>query len=227
MAATVDPEPVMDNDRFFSPADLEAIRTAVQEAEGRTSGEIVPYVVERSDEYPTAAWKGAALGALLGPMAALALHRWTDLWGWPLGLWIALPAPLGGAIGYLLALLHPVRRWMTGEPTLDARARRRATAAFLEAEVFRTQERTGILLFVSLFERRVVLLADSGIHQKVEGTAWEEITRRLARGIREGRPGPAMVEAIRACGELLERHGVERRADDRDELANELRRERD
>lgn len=227
MIATAAPEPAMETDRFFSPADLEAIQTAVQEAEARTSGEIVPYVVERSDEYPTAAWKGAALGALLGPMVALALHRWTDLWGWPLGVWIALPAPLGGAVGYLLALLHPVRRWMAGEATLDARARRRAAVAFLEQEVFGTRERTGILLFVSLFERRVVLLADSGIHQQVEEEAWEEITRRLARGIREGRPGPAMVEAIRACGELLERHGVERRSDDRDELTNELRRERE
>jgi putative membrane protein len=217
----------MEPDRFFSQADLDAIQAAVQEAEGRTSGEIVPYVVERSDEYPTTAWKGAALGALLGPMVALAIHRWTDVWGWPLGLWIALPAPLGGAIGYLLALIDPVRRWMAGEHTLDARARRRAAVAFLDQEVFRTRDRTGILLFVSLFERRVVLLADSGIHQKVEEGAWEAITGRLAQGIRSGRPAPALIEAVRACGELLERHGVERRAEDTDELSNELRRERE
>lgn len=217
----------MEPDRFFSQADLDAVQAAVREAEARTSGEIVPYVVERSDEYPTTAWKGAALGALLGPMVAFAIYRWTDVWGWPLGLWIALPAPLGGAIGYLLALLAPVRRWMAGEHTLDARARRRAAVAFLDQEVFRTRDRTGILLFVSLFERRVVLLADSGIHQKVEEGAWEAITGRLAQGIRSGRPAPALIEAIRACGELLERHGVERRADDTDELSDELRRERE
>lgn len=216
----------MEPDRFFSQADLDAIQAAVQEAEARTSGEIVPYVVERSDEYPTTAWKGAALGALLGPMVALAIHRWTDVWGWPLGLWIALPAPVGGAVGYLLALIDPVRRWLAGEHTLDARARRRAAVAFLDQEVFRTRDRTGILLFVSLFERRVVLLADSGIHQKVEEGAWEAITGRLAEGIRGGRPAPSLTEAIRACGELLERHGVERRAEDTDELSNELRRER-
>jgi putative membrane protein len=217
----------MEPDRFFNQADLDAVQAAVREAEARTSGEIVPYVVERSDPYQNAIWKGAALGALLGPMAALAIYLWTDVWGWPLGLWIALPAPLGGAIGYLLALIAPVRRWMAGEHTLDARARRRAAVAFLEQEVFRTRDRTGILLFVSLFERRVVLLADSGIHQKVEEGDWETITRKLAKGIRSGRPGPALVEAIRACGELLERHSVERRADDTDELSDELRRERE
>lgn len=217
----------MEPDRFFSQADLDAIQAAVREAEARTSGEIVPYVVERSDPYQNAIWKGAALGALLGPMVALAIYRWTDVWGWPLELWIALPAPLGGAVGYLLALLQPVRRWMAGEHILDLRARRRAAVAFLEQEVFRTRNRTGILLFVSLFERRVVLLADSGIHQKVEEGAWEAITHRLAQGIRSGRPGPALIEAIRACGELLERHGVELQADDTDELSDELRRERE
>src|SRR3954454_4338682 len=136
----------MEPDRLFSQADLDAIQTAVRAAEARTSGEIVPYVVERSDEYQNAIWKGAALGALLGPMAALALYRWSDVWGIPLGIWIALPAPVGGAIGYLLSLLDPVRRWMAGEETLDLRARRRAAVAFLEQEVFRTRHRTGILL---------------------------------------------------------------------------------
>jgi putative membrane protein len=217
----------MEPDRLFSQADLDAIQTAVREAEGRTSGEIVPYVVERSDPYQNALWKGAALGALLGPMAALAIYRWTDVWGWPPGLWIVLPAPLGGAAGYLLALIDPVRRWMAGEHILDLRARRRAAVAFLDQEVFRTRDRTGILLFLSLFERRVVLLADSGIHQKVEEGAWEAITGRLAQGIRSGRPAPALIEAIRACGEILERHGVERRADDTDELSDELRREKE
>jgi uncharacterized membrane protein len=72
-----------------------------------------------------------------------------------------------------------------------------------------------------------VLLADSGIHEKVEEGKWEEITRRLAGEIRRGRPGPAMVEAIRACGELLERHKVEIQTDDRNELSDELRRGRD
>ncbi|HEX4963534.1 MAG TPA: hypothetical protein VF173_22080 [Thermoanaerobaculia bacterium] len=218
----------MESDRFFSESDREAIRVAVREAEARTSGEIVPYVVDRSDEYPSAAWKGAAVGALLGPLMALAVYLWSSVWGVPEVYWIVLPAPVGAAAAYLVAaFLPPVRRWLTGEHVLEARARRRAAAAFLEQEVFRTENRTGILLFVSLFERRVVLLADSGIHQKVEEGEWVSITRRLAREIRHDRPGPAMVEAIRSCGELLARHHVEIQPGDRNELSDELRRERD
>jgi putative membrane protein len=217
----------MESDRFFSEADREAIRATVREAESRTSGEIVPFVVDLSDEYASAAWKGATLGALLAPLVALAIYRWTSVWGIPLAYWIALPAPIGGAAAYLIAFLPPIRRWLTGEHVLEARVRSRAAAAFLDQEVFQTENRTGILLFVSLFERRVVLLADSGIHQKVETGQWESITRRLAAEIRHGRPGPALVEAIRECGEVLARHHVEIRPGDRNELGDELRRERD
>jgi putative membrane protein len=218
----------MESDRFFSETDREAIRVTVLEAESRTSGEIVPYVVDCSDEYASAAWKGAALGALLAPLVALAIYRWTHVWGIPLPYWIALPAPAGGAAAYLVAaFLSPVRRWLTGQHVLEARVRRRAASAFLEQEVFHTENRTGILLFVSLFERRVVLLADSGIHQKVEEGQWESITRRLAAEIRHGRPGPALVEAIRECGEVLARHHVDIRPGDRNELSDELRREKD
>jgi putative membrane protein len=162
------------------------------------------------------------------PFLAVAVHRWSSLWGIPLFYWIVVPPLIGGALGYLVAaFVPPLRRFLAGEEVLEVRTRRRAAVAFLEQEVFRTRDRTGILLFLSLFEHRVVLLADSGIHAKVEEERWEAITRRVAEGIRSGRPGPALVEAIRECGELLERHGVERRADDRDELANELRQGRE
>src|SRR5258707_69494 len=145
--------PSMESDRFFSEADLEAIRATVREAEARTSGEIVPYVVDRSDEYASAAWKGAALGALLAPLVALAIYLWTPVWGIPLTYWTALPAPIGAAMAFLIgAFVPPVRRWLTGEHVLEARVRSRAAVAFLEQEVFHTANRTGILLFVSLFE---------------------------------------------------------------------------
>lgn len=215
----------MDPKTLFSQTDLDAVKTAVREAEARTSGEIVPYVVERSDDYPTAVWKGTALGALLGPLVAVALYEWGGYWGVYVPAWIAFPAMAGGALGYLLtAFLPPVKRWIAGDEILDLRARTRAQVAFLEQEVFRTRERTGILLFLSLFEHRVVVLGDTGINQKVKQEEWDGLVKRLAQGIRAGRPGAALVEAIHECGPLLERQGVEIRVDDQNELSDELRR---
>lgn len=209
---------------FFKDTELEAIRHAVAEAEARTSGEIVPYVVDASDDYPGAVWKGIALGAFAGPLIAEWIYFLGDFWGGLLPLWIALPAAAGGAVGFLLTNFVPsIKRWMAGD-LLDLRTRQRAEMAFVEQEVFRTRERTGILLLVSLFEHRVVVLGDSGINQKVEQGQWDGIVQTVVAGIRAGKPGEALATAIRQCGELLERHGVARQADDRNELPDELRR---
>lgn len=211
--------------RFFRDKDLESIRAAVAVAEGKTSGEIVPYVVNASDGYTSAVWKGTALGALAGPLVAEAISFFGRFWGGTMPLWIALPAAAGGAAGFLLTTFVPVvKRWLAGGEVLELRTRQRAQRAFLEEEVFRTRDRTGILLFLSLFERRVVVLGDSGINRQVEQSHWDGIVQGVVAGIRAGRPGEALVLAIRQCGELLERYGVALKPDDMNELGDDLRR---
>ncbi len=208
----------------FSAADLDRIRRAVEEAEGRTAGEIVPYVVARSDEYRQGIWTAATLGALGGALLAAAALWALDLWGAPGPVWTALPPALGAALGYFAAFVSPrLRRALVPDEVIELRTGRRASQAFLEEEVFSTRERTGILIFLSLLERRVVVLGDSGINARVEPGEWREIVDGIVAGIRRGEPAAALVEAISACGGLLERRGVERRADDRDELGDELR----
>ena len=208
----------------FTDADLAAIRAAVATAEAGTSGEIVPYVVAASDEYESATWKGAVFGALTGSLAGWAVHRWGGLWGTHLLFWMLLPSLGGAALGFLAAaLLPPIRRTLAGAELLDLRTRRRAQIAFLEEEVFETRERTGILLFLSLFERRVVVLGDAGINRKVQPAEWDGVVGLAVAGLRRGRPGDAVVAAVEECGRLLARRGVERRGDDFDELADDLR----
>lgn len=208
---------------LFSAADLERVRAAVGRAEGRTSGEIVPYVVERSDGYEGAAWKAAALGAVCGPLVALALRVTLDYWGGAGGVWLVAPAVLGALAGLLAGRLAAVKRAMVPEAVMTRRVQRRAAVAFLEEEVFSTSERTGTLIFLSVFERRVVVLGDSGINRRVSAQEWQAVTDGLVEGIRAGRAAEALIEALGRCGEFLERKGVERRAEDENELADDLR----
>lgn len=213
----------------FSASDLEAVRQAVVAAEAESSGEIVPYVVPASDPYPDAAWKGAAFGAMAAALAAWAVHRWAGFWGGgELLFWMVLPPAAGGALALLAVHLAPaLRRWLAGAELIDRRTRQRAAAAFVEQEVFRTAGRTGILIFLSLFERRVVVLADSGIHARVADGEWDAMVARIVEGIRRGDPGEALAAAIRDCGDLLVRHGLRhpagREGELGDHLADELR----
>jgi putative membrane protein len=209
--------------RYFDDADLAAVQAAADEAEARSGGEIVPYIVGRCDDYGAALWTGAAIGALAAAGLAAVLHRFGGHWG-PTALWIGLPPLAGAALGYVaVALFPPLARALTPTDVLDLRARRRAEAAFLEEEVFATRDRTGILIFLALFEHRAVILGDSGINARVQQAEWQAIVDELVAGIRAGQPADALVTAIRRGGALLEERGVELRADDVDELPDEPR----
>lgn len=209
---------------LFSDADLMAIKKAAGRAELRTAGEVVTFVVERSDRYPEAPLRGALLGGCIGLAAAFAWLNSAAPWGTDPLAWSAALGGAGAVAAYALVGFVPLlRRTFAGRAAIDKRVGRRAAAAFLEEEVFDTRARTGMLLFISRFEHRVVVLGDSGINAKVEPGAWAEIAGRLAAGIKAGRAAAAVIEAIEACGRLLEAAGVARRDDDVDELTNEVR----
>ena len=211
---------------LFTDAERDRIRAAVSEAETRTAGEIVPYVVRRSGDYEVAVWRGASAGALLVGMLTLSVAWGYDGWGWGwlYSAWaLALAMTMGGVAGALVSLAEPVRRALAGAALLDEQVHRRAALAFVEEEVFDTRDRTGILLFVSLFEHRIEVVGDAGINAKVEQAEWDEVVEIVRDGIRGQSLADGLARGIERCGDLLHRRGVEVRPDDTDELADDVR----
>jgi len=214
----------MSSSALFSEADLRRIEESIREAETRSRGEIVAVATASSGAYPGAVWTGACLGALAALLALVLASRVSDLWGLGAPLWALLAAAGGAALGHLVVSHSDVlQRWLTPDEVLDHQVSLAARAAFVEHEVFATRDRSGVLLFLSLLERRVVVLGDSGIEAHVAPGEWDRMVAGIVQGIRDGRPGEALVAAIGRCGEILDRGGLERRGDDTDELPNRLR----
>jgi putative membrane protein len=205
---------------LFSDNDLEAIRQATAMGESRTAGEIVPYIVERVIDGDEARWRGATLGALGAALTAGVVNTLGDFWGGSGVWWITLPTIVGAGFGYLVAGLDSIGRWLIPDDQIERAVGLRAEAAFLEEEVFATRDRTGILVFLALFEHRAVILADEGIHRSVPEGEWQRLVDDLIAGIRAGRAAETMVQAIGNCGKLLEQYEVTRRPDDEDELSD-------
>jgi putative membrane protein len=211
---------------LFAPADQERIKAAVHQAEGKTSGEIVPYVVGQSDAYEEAEWR---CGALLGTAALAAfslIFSFTSIW-LPLTIAeIVISVLVAGVLGVLLARFIPgVKRFFAGQQLMERRVAQRAAEAFVSEEVFNTKERTGILIFLSILEHQVLVLGDSGINAKVKQEEWEDVVKRIASGIRSGKPTEGLIDGIHQCGALLQKRGVVLRPDDKDELPDSLRTE--
>jgi putative membrane protein len=212
------------NQSPFSQAELDKVTEAVRAAESKTSGEIVPYCVQRSDDYSIAHWRGGVLLAAFAMLASLIIHTMSRSW-LPYGI-LEMSGTTVAAflLGVLLArTAPPFKRLLLSHTLIDRRVSQRASLAFVTEEVFRTRERTGILIFLSFFERKVVVLGDSGINAKVKQSDWDNIVQSLVASIRQDKTIDGLVEAIRLCGDLLQQHGVERRRDDTDELSDSLR----
>ena len=212
----------MDERRLFSAADEEAIRAAVADAEQRSAGEVVPWIVEACDPYPEAGWRAAALGAMVGLALGAGAHLLFGAWGGAI-VWVALPAVAAGALGLALGQLAPLKRLLVDDEVVERRVRVAAEAAFVRGEVFATRERTGILVFLALLERRVVVLGDSGINAHVAPEEWQAIADDIVAGVRRSRPAAALAAGIEACGQLLAERGVPPDEEEANELPDRPR----
>ncbi|MCY4172099.1 MAG: hypothetical protein OXF08_10965 [Bacteroidetes bacterium] len=210
---------------ILTEADLNQIKEAVSTAEKQTSGEIVPYIVPQSAQHEVAVWRGSGLFALIGYAVILSV-RWFSGWGGALiteGIMPVLIVILTGVLGAVITQWVPsVKRRFAGSRRLALATHHRAMEAFLEKEVFLTRERTGILLFISLFEHRIEVVGDSGINAKVSPEDWTHIVARIQKHMKDGNLTDGLVEGIHECGHLLEKAGVEIRDDDTNELSDDV-----
>jgi putative membrane protein len=78
-----------------------------------------------------------------------------------------------------------------------------------------------VLIFVSVAERYVEILADEGIHQRMPAGAWDQIVTDFTAQVRAGRIAAGFLQAIDACGARLIEH-FPARAGDRNELPDRL-----
>ncbi len=186
-------------DTELGPEARARIAEAVRRAEGLSRGQIVPAVVERSDAYPEARWRGALLGAALATAAILVA-------GTPVAPWeLPFAQAAAGLLGALAGAWRPVERVLAGRRAMDEAVRARALRAFHEHGLQRTAEGTGVLVFASLFERAAVILGDQGIHAK-RGDDWDRAVAALTAGMAAGDPSKGFVDAIAVCGAKLAEH---------------------
>jgi putative membrane protein len=209
--------------RFLTAAERERVTRCVREVEKSTSGEIVPLVRSSSYHYPAAALFGALLVSVLIAAAATAADAVLKPWGGLslVDLWV-FPAVF--AVSFLVAYqllrgIPALKRLFISQVEMTEEVEEAALTAFYRYRLAETRDRTGILLFVSVYERRAMVLADKGINLKVTLETWQQVVDLVLQGIREGRPAEGLCEAVTRCGQIVATQ-FPVRAGDKDELRN-------
>jgi len=201
---------------LFDEAARKRIEEAVRRAEAKSSAEIVPVVVDRSDAYPEAQDRGAIAALILATVVMWFAFPELPRWEFVLVQALALP------VGWFAGAFEPLARLLIGRRALDSMARWRAEVAFREEGLTRTKGGTGVLVFASLFEHEVVILGDRPVHEKVGDAGWREAVSLLVGGIKANKPADGFVDAIDRLGEQLATHFPKGPDDHGDELPNRL-----
>ena len=205
------------------------VNAAISRAEEGTSGEITCVIKARAMDYPETplAW---------GFGAALVLPLVASLFGVSLSDLVSahLPAPVAGweaahvtqhaynrvqdialyglsqilvfLIVYLLVRFTALKIWLTPRAIKHRRAHEKATEQFYARGLHLTAHNTGVMIFCALQEHYAAVIADSGIHARVDPALWNATLNVLLSHIRKGDLTGGFEAAIATCGEALAQH---------------------
>lgn len=199
----------------LSEQDHKAIRESIKRAEATTSGEIVFATAPASANYQFANLQGAVIGMAIVTGVYLLLHiehtitsvLWTEL--------------LSFAVFYAVLPHLPWRRWIISKHEMSVRVHEAAFMQFYSSGLYKTRESNGVEIYLSFFERMVVVIGDKAIHSKMGEGYWQAIRDRIVVGIKEGNICGGICAAIDSCGKALAEH-FPPRPDDINELPDSV-----
>jgi putative membrane protein len=181
----------------FTQATGELLAQVVREIEEQTAAEIVIVVRARSAYYRHADYLCGALLAFAGLLFALFspfdFHTY----------WVPVDVALLFAAGaFACSRSNLLRRLLTREKFRAEAARGGAAAMFYEAGIANTHAENGLLIYLSIMERRLEVIADRGILKAVPPLEWNHVLFELQQV--GSRPEPeSLIKALRELGTVL------------------------
>lgn len=205
----------------LTPDAYDRITDAIAAAEATTSGEIFCVLARQVSSYRDVSLGWAAAAALILPLGLIPFgfdpgwiaglgEGWqaahlssTDvIVGQSLAAYALVQAGVFLAV-FLVTSIPGVGRFLTPQSIRRARVRRAAMEQFLAHGLHVTEARTGVLIFAALFDHQVEVIADEGIHGRVDQAVWADAAAALARGLKAGDPAAGFETAIGLCGRVL------------------------
>ena len=200
--------------KFLTDSDKEKIKQSVKEAEKTTSGEIVPMIVSYSYTYPLANLRAGLIFGLIIGIAYALIFKNENLW-----IFLAVFMITLIIIHKIIEFIPPLKRLFILKKEIEEEVQEAAITSFYQSGLYKTRDETGVLIFISVFERKVWLLADKGINSKIETGEWQNIIDEIIKGIKTGKQADAIADAVKKTGEKLSIHFPIKK-DDTNELDN-------
>ena len=208
--------------QILSAFDRDLLDKRIAEAEIQTNAQIVVATVKRCDNYAEIPWKAFAISASVAGLAVVTTGLAMNDWIADTGLLLSVTAVL--ATGTFLALLTVIfkgfARLFLPKSRREAETRQYAESLFLSRELFTTEDRKGILLLVSQFERQVVILPDTGVRKWLSADVMGKIISEMTPLLSHNEVKNAMMTGLDELVTALSPPVPE--GPDKNELSNEI-----
>jgi putative membrane protein len=214
----------------FSEKEKNQISSAVKKAEANTSGEIATAFIKESYDYAIYELLFAVIIGFIYFTVMMFFSGYIDttlqnmFWDYNINyllIFYGFSTFLVIALAYFIANISLIDRLIVPAKIKQQKVEERAMQHFMQSGVSYTRDRTGILIFISYLEKRVILLADSAINEKIEQHEWQKIVDHIVAGIKEDKLTQNLVDAINDCGNLLQKY-FPIKQDDTNELDNNI-----
>lgn len=175
--------------KSFNEEFTEKLKSKTEELEKISTIEFVPVVKSRSDSYVS---YRIIVGLLASVYVLLVTSAKSDR------PWVdeSLFAVAAFFVVFGIISWEPILRFIVPKGLKNAAVVDEADAAFLHEEIFATRARTGVLVFISVFERSVFVIGDKGFAKVVDSKYWSELGHRLAGDFSAGTPGQSFFDAL-------------------------------
>lgn len=200
--------------RFLDEAARAAFAKAIRSIEDASAIEVVVAMRRTSAGYHHA----NGIVAVLAAFAGLAVMLFADH-AFSIPSILIDPFVAAAIAAGLIELTPAIKRVLTPPRIREREVRRAARATFVERGVHNTRDRSGLLVYISWLEQRVVVVPDSGLDQVLPAAARATMERELTAGMRIGG-----AEVARRLAAVLAKvaAGIPRRADDANELPDAI-----
>jgi putative membrane protein len=165
---------------FFLPESRKRVGAAVEAIESETSAEVVVTVRKRAGNYSQTDLFVGSVFSLLALMYMLFGAYPFDVGWMPINVMVAFIVGAGMTLE-----VAALRRMLTPASFLAESTITAAHAAFYELGISRTTGRTGVLVFVAMFERRVEVVPDIAVKPEELGSEWKAAVESLQAALRE------------------------------------------
>jgi putative membrane protein len=197
---------------------FDRVTEAVEEAETKTSAEVVVAIHPQSGSYRDVDYLCGLLLALIG-LLFIVFNPWT--------LHPPQFLPLEMAVLFVIGMLGcsvcpPLRRLLSTRKRRESQLQTTAATLFVEEGVANTRARTGVLIYLSRLEQQVEVIADVGIADGIEPDAWSQCLFELKKIDSAGDTAEALLDGIRRLGDVLSEH-LPAGEDNPDEIPNRPR----